>query len=163
MHIALSPALSHLRRGRFVLPALALLVAAFALAPGARDAHAADASVSIANFAFAPASVSVNAGDTVTWTNNDAGVPHTATADGGAFNSGTLASGASFSHTFTAAGTFAYHCNIHPSMTGTVVVTGAAATALQRIAEAAHARGSERVRVHTLGPSRVVPGNAPRA
>ena len=93
------------------------------LAFAARDAQAANASVSIANFAFAPASVSVNVGDTVTWTNNDAGVPHTATADGGAFNSGTLSSGGTFAFTFTAPGTFAYHCNIHSSMKGTVRVT----------------------------------------
>jgi plastocyanin len=46
------------------------------------------------------------------------------TADGGSFNSGTLAGGGSFSHRFTTAGTFAYHCAIHASMTGTVVVSG---------------------------------------
>jgi hypothetical protein len=48
------------------------------------------------------------------------------TADGGAFDSGNLATGQTFSQTFSAAGTFAYHCNIHPQMTGTVTVTGGA-------------------------------------
>ncbi len=104
----------------------------FALASGAlfvRDARAADASVSISNFAFVPASVTVNVGDTVTWTNNQGGVPHTVSSDTGAFDSGTLNGGGTFAQTFGTAGTFAYHCNIHPSMTGSVVVTGAAATA----------------------------------
>jgi len=47
----------------------------------------------------------------------------TVTADDGAFDSGSLAGGKSFSFTFDEAGTFAYHCNIHQSMTGRVVVT----------------------------------------
>jgi plastocyanin len=44
------------------------------------------------------------------------------TADGGGFGSSTLATGASFSHAFSTAGTYAYHCAIHASMTGTIVV-----------------------------------------
>ena len=112
--------------------ALAPIVIAAALAFGlsfaARDAEAANQSVSIINFAYSPASVSVSVGDTVTWTNNDAGVPHTVTSDTpGVFDSGNMATGATFSKTFTAAGTFTYHCNIHPSMTGTVVVAAVAA------------------------------------
>jgi plastocyanin len=46
---------------------------------------------------------------------------HTWTGSG--WDSGDLANGASFSHTFTAPGTYAFHCNIHPSMTGSVTVT----------------------------------------
>jgi plastocyanin len=46
------------------------------------------------------------------------------TADGGAFNSATLADGGTFSHLFTTTGTFAYQCAIHPSMTGAVIVSG---------------------------------------
>ncbi|HWH62482.1 MAG TPA: plastocyanin/azurin family copper-binding protein [Ginsengibacter sp.] len=80
-------------------------------------------SVSIANMAFAPLSTTVKVGTTVTWKNND-GVAHTVTSnDGSTFDSGTLAGGASFSYTTTVAGTFAYHCNIHPGMTGTLIVT----------------------------------------
>lgn len=101
--------------------ALALAILAISSLP----ARAADQSVNISGFAFAPASVNVNVGDTVTWTNNDAGIPHTVTADGGAFNSGNLATGQTFSQTFSAAGTFAYHCTIHPQMTGSVVVAAA--------------------------------------
>jgi LPXTG-motif cell wall-anchored protein len=70
----------------------------------------------------------VNVGDTVTWTNRDE-EPHTATGNGGSFNTGTLERGESGSHTFGEAGRFPYICALHPSMRGTVVVTGAAAPA----------------------------------
>jgi plastocyanin len=46
------------------------------------------------------------------------------TADGGEFSSATLADGGTFSHQFTTTGTFAFHCAIHPSMTGAVTVSG---------------------------------------
>jgi plastocyanin len=77
--------------------------------------------VEIKNFSFSPASLTVKAGDTVTWTNNDTAT-HTVTADDNSFTSSDLAPGASFKHTFAKAGTVAYHCSIHPSMTATVVV-----------------------------------------
>ena len=77
--------------------------------------------VAIANFAFSPTSLTVKAGDTVTWTNQDS-TAHTVTADDGSFDSKNVAAGASFSQTFATAGTFAYHCTIHPTMTATVVV-----------------------------------------
>ena len=78
--------------------------------------------VTIANFAFDPAELSVAAGTTVTWTNDDT-APHTVTEDDGLFDSGRLDQGASFSQTFDDPGTYAYHCDFHPSMKGTVVVT----------------------------------------
>jgi exo-1,4-beta-D-glucosaminidase len=81
--------------------------------------------VSITGSAFQPASITIAAGDTVTWVNNDS-IPHTVTDDGGAFDSGTIAPGGSYARTFTTGGTSAYHCEIHPGMTGTVVVTGGA-------------------------------------
>lgn len=84
--------------------------------------------VTIAGRAFSPGALSVRAGTTVTWTNRD-GNEHTVTADGGAFDSGTLADGQSFSFTFAAPGSFAYFCAIHPNMRGTVKVDGAAAAA----------------------------------
>jgi plastocyanin len=77
--------------------------------------------VSIANFSFQPATITVPVGTTVTWTNNDS-ANHTVTADDGSFQSESLGSGATFSQTFATAGTFAYHCAIHSSMKGTVVV-----------------------------------------
>lgn len=75
--------------------------------------------VSIKNFAFNPASVTIKAGDTVEWTNDDS-TTHTVT--GTDFDSGDLAPGSTFSHQFTSAGTFDYHCSIHTFMTGSVVV-----------------------------------------
>ena len=94
-----------------------------ALAPAAL---AADHAVDIAGFAFSPQSVTVAVGDTVTWSNADVR-SHTVTANGGAFDTGTIGGNTSKSLTFSTAGTFAYHCRIHPSMTGTVVVQAAAA------------------------------------
>ncbi len=77
----------------------------------------------IVDFGFTPAALTVTAGTTVTWTNTGQ-VDHTVTANKGTFSSGTLSPGASFSFTFKVAGTFAYHCAIHPFMTGTVIVKG---------------------------------------
>lgn len=116
---------SIVRRG--VAASAVALCVLFAALFAPRDAGAANGSVSIASFAFSPSTVTVNVGESVTWTNNQAGVPHTVTSDSGAFDSGNLSSGGTFQHTFTTAGTFAYHCNIHPSMQGTVVVTSSTA------------------------------------
>ncbi len=58
---------------------------------------------------------------TVKWRNND-GLAHTVTADGGAFNSGTMADSETFTFTFTAPGVYPYHCTIHPTMVGTITV-----------------------------------------
>lgn len=78
-------------------------------------------SISIMNFAFSPLTLTVKTGTKVTWTNKDT-VTHTVTDDKGAFNSGLLTPGNSFSFTFTQAGTYSYHCNIHHSMMATIVV-----------------------------------------
>jgi plastocyanin len=73
--------------------------------------------------AFSPASVTVSAGQSVAWLFQDAN-PHTVTADDGSFTSVQtgLTNGKTYAHTFTAAGTYPYHCFIHPQMHGTVVV-----------------------------------------
>src|SRR5829696_6961642 len=127
------------------------VLAAFGLATlvsgaGLRGADAQDgAAITIVDFAFQPASLEVPAGTTVTWTNGGA-APHTVTADGGAFDSGRLAPGATFSQTFDTAGTFTYHCEIHPQMTGTIVVTeasGAPAAASDQGTEQANAGKQE--------------------
>lgn len=75
--------------------------------------------ITIANFAFNPANVSISKGDTVKWTNDDQ-VPHQIAIMGS--NSQVLNTGESYSITFEVAGSFDYHCNIHPSMTGNVTV-----------------------------------------
>ena len=71
--------------------------------------------------AYAPNPLSINTGTTVTWTNNDR-IAHTTTADGGLWDPGVLQPGAQFSFTFSSAGTFPYHCRIHPNMVGSITV-----------------------------------------
>lgn len=77
--------------------------------------------IQIRNFAFVQNSLSVAPGTTVTWVNCDSET-HTSTADGGAWDSGSLTPGSSFQRTFPAAGAFPFHCTPHPSMKGTVTV-----------------------------------------
>jgi plastocyanin len=71
---------------------------------------------------FVPAKVSATAGTQVTWTNNDT-VPHSVTADDNRFDSGPILPGKSFQWTTTNAGTIAYHCIFHPSMTAQLTVS----------------------------------------
>ncbi len=78
-------------------------------------------SVSISGFAFSPASLTAKQNTKVTWTNNDS-VTHTVTSDTGLFDSGNIPAGGTYNYTFSTAGTYAYHCTIHPNMKGTVMV-----------------------------------------
>ena len=76
-----------------------------------------------AQLTFTPVSLSIKKGDTVTW-NNSSGVAHNVTFDNGAPFNQALNDGSQISRTFTATGTFNFHCSIHgPSMHGTIVVT----------------------------------------
>jgi plastocyanin len=77
--------------------------------------------VEIVNFAYNPDPVQVETGGKVIWQNMDA-APHTATADDGSFDTGTLEEGKIKSETFKKAGTYTYFCEIHPTMHGTVEV-----------------------------------------
>ena len=78
--------------------------------------------INIAGMAF-PATTTVKKGTSVTWKNTDA-FAHTVTSDDGtSFSSGNVAAGASFTYVANTVGTFAYHCNIHAGMTGSLVVT----------------------------------------
>jgi len=103
------------------MPAMTGAPSGTASATGSPVAVAGD-QVTIDNFAFAPATLTVKAGTTVTWTNKDE-EPHTVAASDGSFHSPGMGTGATFTHTFSTAGTFDYVCSIHPSMHGTVVVT----------------------------------------
>ncbi|GEM_PF-4664628 len=94
----------------------------------ATTTSAADMAITIQGFAFSPATITVPVGTKVTWTNKDPAT-HTVTSDTGLFDSKNLTTGGTFSFTFSQAGSFAYHCNIHPRMTATIVVTAAAAPA----------------------------------
>ncbi len=106
---------------------LAATTAALMTWIAASSVLAADSAVTIAGFAFDPATVTIQVGDSVTWTNQDSAA-HTATAGDGSFDTGSIANGASDTVTFDTAGTFAYICSIHPQMAGSVVVEAAAAT-----------------------------------
>jgi plastocyanin len=77
--------------------------------------------VEIANFEYNPDPVRVQAGGKVIWLNQDS-VAHTATADDGSFDTGTIDEGKLKSETFKQPGTFTYHCEIHPQMHGTIEV-----------------------------------------
>jgi plastocyanin len=83
--------------------------------------------VSIVDTAFSPAEITVTPGATVTWT-NEGSLPHTVTADGGLFDSGTLEPGDTFSHTFEEPGEYPYYCQFHggeggQGMSGVVIVS----------------------------------------
>lgn len=108
-----------------VLGALAIVLAA-ALAG---CAAAKPDTVSIHDLQFDPRSMTVAQGTTITWVNNDEAA-HTITTDDfgakgappGQFSSDPLNPGDSFKHTFDTAGTFSYHCTIHPFIKGTIIV-----------------------------------------
>jgi plastocyanin len=90
----------------------------------AAPAGAEDTAVKIENFTFAPQRVTVKAGTTVTWTNDD-DIPHTVASSTKAFKSKVLDSDDKFSFTFTTPGIYEYFCSLHPHMTGTLVVEAA--------------------------------------
>jgi amicyanin len=82
---------------------------------------AAPATVSIDNFAFDAPAVTIAAGTTVTWSNND-DIPHTVRATDGSFHSAAMDSGDHYSFTFTKPGVYSYFCTIHPKMVGKIIV-----------------------------------------
>jgi plastocyanin len=77
--------------------------------------------VKIVEFAYQPDPVTVAVGGKVIWQNQDA-APHTATADDGSFDTGTIEQGKLGSETFKQTGTYPYFCEIHPDMRGSVEV-----------------------------------------
>ena len=88
----------------------------------ASTARAATHQVSIINMSFQPANLTIAAGDTVVFANQD-NAPHTATDDAGAFDTGRLTNGQSAQLTFPSTGQFDYHCDIHRMMKGTITVS----------------------------------------
>jgi plastocyanin len=85
--------------------------------------------VTIQNFAFTPATVSIPKGTTVSWVNKDSSNhvivndAQGSIAQGALFTSNSLLKGESYLFKFETPGTYPYHCSIHPSMKGTIVVT----------------------------------------
>lgn len=116
-----------MKNTRWILGAALTVLAALAsivlTQPGVARAgdQSAPAEVNIDNFSFGPASLTVAAGTTVTWKNND-DVPHTVVSDDKAFRSKALDTDDKFSYTFTKPGTYNYFCSVHPKMTAKVVV-----------------------------------------
>ena len=115
------------------LAVAALLLVAQTNSPSATAApvdliHAPNGSISdvaIVNFGFNPAVITITAGSTVRWTNTAAATLHTSSSDLGdteTWDSGVLNPGNTFTHTFDVPGVYPYHCNVHTSMHGVVVV-----------------------------------------
>jgi plastocyanin len=95
--------------------------ATVSFSPVAAPAAAGPAAVTINNFMFGPAGLTVKAGSTVTWTNQDE-EPHTVVGSG--LRSPVLGNqGSTYAYTFATPGTYSYNCSIHPYMHGTVTVT----------------------------------------
>jgi plastocyanin len=107
------------RRGAFA--AALSLGLAFGLAVS--SARAEEIEVKIDNFTFAPQKLTVKAGTTVTWINED-DIPHTVVSTGH-FRSKPLDTGDKFTFTFTTPGSFAYFCSLHPHMQASVTVEAA--------------------------------------
>jgi plastocyanin len=78
--------------------------------------------IDISGFAFNPGTVTIPKGATVIWTNRDS-VSHTVVSDTGSeIGSSSLSQGDTYAHTFDTPGTYDYHCGVHPSMKGTIIV-----------------------------------------
>jgi plastocyanin len=77
--------------------------------------------VTIENMQFTPAHLSVHRGDRIVWVNKDL-FPHTVTAAGKVFDSGSIDAGSSWTYRAAAAGEYAYSCTLHPTMKATLTV-----------------------------------------
>jgi len=78
--------------------------------------------VSIRGMQFGPGEITIKAGESVTWVNQER-MPHTVTAHDGSFSSSALNAGATFSQTFDKPGEYTYYCQYHPNMKGKVIVS----------------------------------------
>jgi plastocyanin len=110
-----------------VVSLLAIALPQLTAAGEAGAVAASPATVKIDNFAFAPATLTIAAGTTVTWKNDDDS-PHRVGDKNGTFKSAALDTDDTFSHTFVAPGEFPYICTIHPYMAGKIIVKQAGKT-----------------------------------
>ena len=115
---------------RNVILSVLFLLAILALGTStlSTPAWAADATVTIDNFTFEPQRLTVKAGTTVTWVNQD-DIPHTVASNTKVFKSKALDTDDKFSFTFATPGVYDYFCSMHPHMTGTIVVESGKASA----------------------------------
>jgi plastocyanin len=118
------------KKAMWIFAMTGIVTVGFILMAGTRKIQAADPGdpppggieVKIDNFSFGPMTMTVAAGTTVTWTNED-DVPHTVVSeDKTTFKSKALDTGEHFSYTFTKAGKYPYFCSVHPKMVAEVVV-----------------------------------------
>jgi len=100
---------------------LAVLVLLILPVVGGATQQASAPQISIEQFAFGTPMLSVTVGTTVTWVNHDDDL-HTVTSSDGLFASPGLDTDDVFAYHFTAPGTYAYRCALHPHMTGTIIV-----------------------------------------
>jgi plastocyanin len=147
------------------MAAAAIAIPAVGLARmlGSQDVGAADVAVTIMNFSFLPTPLTIPLGTTVVWTNQDT-APHTATSDPGSaftFDTGMLQKGQAGRVTFTMAGTFAYHCTVHPNMHGTVTVTAQAAGGTTPTATTGTAAAATPTKAATAPAATTAPPAAP--
>jgi plastocyanin len=127
------------RAARILIPLVLLVTAAaalsacgspFAAACSPKGANSGPATTTVkvvadsqAQGAYQPNPVTAQAGQSVTWTWEDQGNQHSVSADVGSFESCLQGAGSTFTTTFAKAGTYPYHCSIHPQMKGSVTVT----------------------------------------
>lgn len=98
-----------------------LLALPFAAVAANAASHSTAHTVVIKGMKFTPENLVINAGDTVTWVNED-NMRHSATDLNGAFDTGLIGKGASASLTFSGVGSFNYRCTPHASMRGTITI-----------------------------------------
>jgi plastocyanin len=115
-------------RGLRAATTLAAVLTAATILLATVAAQAADQEVKIDNFTFAPQRITVKAGTTVTWINED-DIPHTIASSTKLFKSKALDTDDKFSFTFSTPGTYDYFCSLHPHMTGTILVEAATGSA----------------------------------
>lgn len=113
--------------GKLTAAAAGLALVVAAMIPWTAAQSASNLTVEIRQFAYDPNDISISVGDSVTWTNRDtdfdtAGHGHTATADNGAWNTGTLRQNETKTITFDSVATYSYSCLVHPNMKGTLRV-----------------------------------------
>jgi plastocyanin len=124
---------------------LVAMGALLAMGPGPGPAAAATIDVNAGDFWFCNSShqgnvctTTISVGDTVTWHFSSAGIDHTTTSNTAIWNSGKVANGGTFSHTFSSPGTFAYVCNNHPTfMMGQIVVNAPSVGGIAQLPAAA--------------------------
>lgn len=146
--------------GATVLSALLGLALGPVQVPATVQVAAAHYSVQMADYAFAPASITIDEGDTITWTNQDT-APHTVTTTSGpqSLNSPYLSKGQSWSYTFSAPGTYEYYCTVHPDMRARVIVRAPAPAAAPAARRTQPSRGAAPALAHTTQPSTAAMSN----